>query len=271
MTQKLQHWFALSETGAKDLTKAVLWCFVCNLSLMFPVGVVLLTAQYLLDCLEAGGSPMENFWRCTGAALAVLALLFVLHWFQYASLYLATYQESANRRVSLAEHLRKLPLSFFGSRDLSDLTATMISDCSSLDQMFSHYVPQLFASLLSTLVIGVCMFLCNWRMALAVLWVVPAAVLLTAGSKKIQDAFGTKSILNKRAVADCIQEGLETIRDIKACSRQETYLDMLEKKLQRWNGVPSALNWPQGCLCAPPRPFCASGWPPQCSLALHSC
>ena len=231
MTQKLQHWFALSETGAKDLTKAVLWCFVCNLSLMFPVGVVLLTAQYLLDCLEAGGSPMENFWRCTGAALAVLALLFVLHWFQYASLYLATYQESANRRVSLAEHLRKLPLSFFGSRDLSDLTATMISDCSSLDQMFSHYVPQLFASLLSTLVIGVCMFLCNWRMALAVLWVVPAAVLLTAGSKKIQDAFGTKSILNKRAVADCIQEGLETIRDIKACSRQETYLDMLEKKL----------------------------------------
>ena len=231
MTQKLQHWFALSETGAKDLTKAVLWCFVCNLSLMFPVGVVLLTAQYLLDCLEAGGSPMENFWRCTGAALAVLALLFVLHWFQYASLYLATYQESANRRVSLAEHLRKLPLSFFGSRDLSDLTATMISDCSSLDQMFSHYVPQLFASLLSTLVIGVCMFLCNWRMALAVLWVVPAAVLLTVGSKKIQDAFGTKSILNKRAVADCIQEGLETIRDIKACSRQETYLDMLEKKL----------------------------------------
>ena len=231
MIQKLQHWFALSETGAKDLTKAVLWCFVCNISLMFPVGVVLLTAQYLLDCLEAGGSPMENFWRCTGAALAVLALLFVLHWFQYASLYLATYQESANRRVSLAEHLRKLPLSFFGSRDLSDLTATMISDCSSLDQMFSHYVPQLFASLLSTLVIGVCMFLCNWRMALAVLWVVPAAVLLTAGSKKIQDAFGTKSILNKRAVADCIQEGLETIRDIKACSRQETYLDMLEKKL----------------------------------------
>ena len=231
MTQKLQHWFALSETGAKDLTKAVLWCFVCNLSLMFPVGVVLLTAQHLLDCLETGGSPMENFWLCTGAALAVLALLFVLHWFQYASLYLATYQESANRRVSLAEHLRKLPLSFFGSRDLSDLTATMISDCSSLDQMFSHYVPQLFASLLSTLVIGVCMFLCNWRMALAVLWVVPAAVLLTAGSKKIQDAFGTKSILNKRAVADCIQEGLETIRDIKACSRQETYLDMLEKKL----------------------------------------
>ena len=187
MTQKLQHWFALSEKGAKDLVRAVLWCFVCNLSLMLPVGAVMFTAQRLLACLEGGGSPMASFAVCTGFALAVLVLLFVLHWFQYASLYLATYQESASRRVSLAETLRKLPLSFFGSRDLSDLTATMIADCSSLDQMFSHYVPQLFASIGSTLVIGVCMFACDWRMALAVLWVVPVAVALTAGSKKIQD------------------------------------------------------------------------------------
>ena len=107
----------------------------------------------------------------------------------------------------------------------------MISDCSSLDQMFSHYVPQLFASIFSTLVIGIAMFFCDCRMALAVLWVVPAAILLTAGSKKIQDSFGTKNILNKRAAADCIQEGLETIRDIKACSRQEAYMGKLEEKL----------------------------------------
>ena len=209
MTRKLQHIFALSAKGAKDLVKAVIWCFVCNLALMFPVGAVLFTVQHLLGCLEGGGSPTDGFWLYVGFALAVLVLLFVLHWFQYASLYIATYRESANRRVSLAETLRRLPLSFFGNRDLSDLTSTMIADCSSLDQMFSHYVPQLFASIGSTLVIGVCMFACDWRMALAVLWVVPVAVALTAGSKKIQDAFGTKNILNKRAVADCIQEGLE--------------------------------------------------------------
>ena len=107
----------------------------------------------------------------------------------------------------------------------------MIADCSSLDQMFSHYIPQLFASIFSTLVIGVAMFICDWRMALAVLWVVPAAILLTAGSKKIQDSFGTKNILNKRAVADCILEGLETIKDIKACSRQEIYMGKLEENL----------------------------------------
>ena len=236
MIKKLQHIFALSEKGAKDLVKAVIWCFVCNLALMFPVGAVLFTIQHLLGCLEGGGSPMDGFWIYVGFALAVLVLLFVLHWFQYASLYIATYRESANRRVSLAETLRRLPLSFFGNRDLSDLTSTMIADCSSLDQMFSHYVPQLFASVGSTLVIGVCMFACDWRMALAVLWVVPVAVALTAGSKKIQDAFGTKNILNKRAVADCIQEGLETIRDIKACHRQERYLGDLEARLSAMEG-----------------------------------
>ena len=236
MIKKLQHIFALSEKGARDLVKAVIWCFVCNLALMFPVGAVLFTVQHLLGCLEGGGSPMDGFWLYVGFALAVLLLLFVLHWFQYASLYIATYRESANRRVSLAETLRRLPLSFFGNRDLSDLTSTMIADCSSLDQMFSHYVPQLFASIGSTLVIGACMFVCDWRMALAVLWVVPVAVALTAGSKKIQDAFGTKNILNKRAVADCIQEGLETIRDIKACHRQERYLGDLEAKLAAMEG-----------------------------------
>ena len=109
MTKKLQHIFALSEKGAKDLVKAVIWCFVCNLALMFPVGAVLFTVQHLLGCLEGGSDPMEGFWIYVGFALAVLVLLFVLHWFQYASLYIATYRESANRRVSLAETLRRLP------------------------------------------------------------------------------------------------------------------------------------------------------------------
>ena len=216
MIKKLQHVFALSEKGARDLVKAVVWCFVCNISLMLPVGAVMFAMQHLLAVLGGASSGTDGFWVYTGLGIAVLILLFVLHWFQYASLYLATYRESASRRVSLAETLRRLPLSFFGSRDLSDLTATMIADCSSLDQMFSHYI---------------CMFCFNRHMALAVLWVVPVAVLLTAGSKRIQDAFGSRSILNKRAVSDCIQEGLETIRDIKACSREERYMSQLDEKL----------------------------------------
>ena len=230
MIRKLQHVFALSEKGARDFVKAVAWCFLCNVGLMLPVGVVMATLQYLLETLETGGDPAAKVLVYTAGAAAVLALLFLLHWFQYASLYLATYQESAARRIALAETLRKLPLSFFGTRDLSDLTSTMIADCSSLDQMFSHYIPQLFASILSTVFIGVCMFCFDWRMALAVLWVLPAAVLLTAGSKKLQDAFGTRNILTKREVADAIQEDIEAIRDIQSCNRQEACLQELDRR-----------------------------------------
>ena len=232
MIRKLQHVFALSEKGARDFVKAVAWCFLCNVGLMLPVGVVMATLQYLLETLETGGDPAAKVLVYTGGAAAVLALLFLLHWFQYASLYLATYQESAARRIALAETLRKLPLSFFGTLDLSDLTSTMIADCSSLDQMFSHYIPQLFASILSTVFIGVCMFCFDWRMALAVLWVLPAAVLLTAGSKKLQDAFGTRNILTKREVADAIQEDIEAIRDIQSCNRQEACLQELDRRLE---------------------------------------
>lgn len=240
MTAKLQHIFALSEKGARDFVKAVIWCFLCNISLMLPVGVVMAVIQHFLNALDTGSDPAGQILFYTGAALLVLAVLWVLHYFQYAALYLATYQESASRRVSLAETLRKLPLSFFGNRDLSDLTATMIADCSSLDQMFSHYIPQLFASIFSTLFIGICMFCFDWRMALAVLWVLPVAVLLTAGSKKLQDAFGTRNILAKRAVTDTIQECLETVRDIKACSRQEEFVEKLDGRLE--NAEKSAIR-----------------------------
>ena len=240
MTAKLQHIFALSEKGARDFVKAVIWCFLCNISLMLPVGVVMAVIQHFLNALDTGSDPAGQILFYTGAALLVLAVLWVLHYFQYAALYLATYQESASRRVGLAETLRKLPLSFFGNRDLSDLTATMIADCSSLDQMFSHYIPQLFASIFSTLFIGICMFCFDWRMALAVLWVLPVAVLLTAGSKKLQDAFGTRNILAKRAVTDTIQECLETVRDIKACSRQKEFLEKLDGRLE--NAEKSAIR-----------------------------
>ena len=232
MIRKLQHVFALSEKGARDFVKAVVWCFLCNVGLMLPVGVVMATLQYLLETLETGGDPAAKVLVYTAGAAAVLGRLFLLHWFLYATLYLATYQGSAARRIALAETLRKLPLSFFGTRDLSDLTSTMIADCSSLDQMFSHYIPQLFASILSTVFIGVCMFCFDWRMALAVLWVLPAAVLLTAGSKKLQDAFGTRNILTKREVADAIQEDIEAIRDIQSCNRQEACLQELDRRLE---------------------------------------
>lgn len=230
MISRIEHLFALSHQGAKDFVKAVLLTVVCNISLMLPVGVIMAVIQYMLAAIPNGENTGAKILYYTGVAAVILVVLFVLHYIQYAALYLSVYKESANRRIALAETLRKLPLSFFGKRDLSDLTATMIADCSSLDQMFSHYIPVLFAAVISTTIVGISMFCFNPKMALAVLWVVPAALLLTICSKKLQDTYGTKNILAKRAVTDYIQEGLETNRDLKACNQQEVYLKELEQK-----------------------------------------
>lgn len=230
LIRKLQHVFALSEQGAKDLIKSTLWTVVCNIALMLPIGVIMATIQQLLSSATEGTSPMSNFWLYTGVAAVLLVLLYVLHYFQYAALYNATYLESANRRIGIAETLRRLPLSFFGKRDLSDLTSTMISDCAQLDQMFSHHIPVVIASSISTTIIGIMLFIMNWRMALAILWVVPVALVLTVGTKKLQEKYGNRSILKKRAVTDHIQEGLETIRNIKADNLEESYLAELDEK-----------------------------------------
>ncbi len=232
MIKKLQRIFALSERGAKDLVKSTLWTVICNIALMLPVGVIMATVQQLLNSAAVGESPMSQFWLYTGLSAALLVLLYVLHYFQYAALYNATFLESANRRISIAETMRRLPLSFFGKRDLSDLTATMITDCAQLDQMFSHHIPMVIASCISTTLIGIMLFVMNWRMALAILWVVPIALVLTVGTKKLQDKYGGRSILKKRAVTDHIQEGLETIRNIKADNLEESYLSELDEKTE---------------------------------------
>lgn len=230
MIKKLQHVFALSEQGAKDLVKSTFWTVVCNISLMLPVGVIMATIQHLLGCVSGNESPMTNFWLYTGGSILILILLFILHYFQYAALYNATFIESANRRIGLAETLRRLPLSFFGKRDLSDLAATMISDCATLDQMFSHHIPVAIATCISTALIAIALFSMNWKMAAAILWVVPVALLLTVGSKKLQDSFGSRNILKKRAVTDSVQECLETIREIKANNMETDYLAEFDAK-----------------------------------------
>lgn len=226
MIKKLQKTFALSQQGAKDLIKSTLWTVICNLSLMLPVGVIMAVVSQLLS----GRDSMEYFWACTGSGLLLLALLFVLHYHQYAALYNATFIESANRRIAIAETLRKLPLSFFGKRDLSDLTATMIYDCSYLDMMFSHHIPAMIAACISSTFIAIALFAFNWKMAIAILWVVPVALVLTIGTKRLQDTYSAKSIEKKRAVTDHIQECLETIRDIKSNNLSESYLAEFDEK-----------------------------------------
>lgn len=169
MINKLEHTFALSHQGAKDFVKSIAWTVICNLSLMLPIVLVMAVIQYFLKVLPAGQNPMESFWLYTVAGIIIVLVLFVLHYFQYAAVYISVFKESTNRRIAFAEKLRKLPLPFFGNRDLSDLTATMITDFASLDQMFINYIPQLFAAVISTTIVGIWMFALSWKMAVAVL------------------------------------------------------------------------------------------------------
>ena len=219
--------YALSRQGAKDLVIATISCVVHNLMLMLPVSLLYL----LVSDLYAGGVPQGHLWiYIVGMAAAVLLILFSYRWV-YGATYYATYKESSVRRISLAEKLRKLPLSFFGKRDLSDLTTTIMADCTTLEQSFSHWIPEFFGSMISTVIVAVCLFVFDWRLALAALWVLPVSLAIVAFSGKVQNYFTRRQTEAKLAVAEGIQEALETMRDLKSNNAEEKYLKGLDKKI----------------------------------------
>lgn len=219
--------YALSRQGAKDLVIATVSCVVHNLTLMLPVSLLYL----LVSDLYAGGIPQNHLWiYIVGMAAAVLLILFSYRWV-YGATYYATYKESSVRRISLAEKLRKLPLSFFGKRDLSDLTTTIMADCTTLEQSFSHWIPEFFGSMISTVIVAVCLFIFDWRLALAALWVLPVSLAIVAFSGRVQNWFTRRQTEAKLAVAEGIQEALETMRDLKSNNAEEKYLKGLDKKI----------------------------------------
>lgn len=224
--------YALSRQGAKDLIVATISCVVHNLMLMLPVSLL----YFLVSDLYEGGVPQSHLWiYIVGMIAGVLLILFSYRWV-YGATYYATYKESSVRRISLAEKLRKLPLSFFGKKDLSDLTTTIMADCTTLEQSFSHWVPEFFGAMMSTVLVAICLFVFDWRMALAVLWVLPVSLAIVAFSGKVQNYFTRKQTEAKLAVADGIQEALETMRDLKSNNAEGKYLDVLDKKIDKMEG-----------------------------------
>lgn len=227
MIDRIMKKFALSRQGAKDLLVATLSCVVHNLTLMLPVSLMYL----LISDLTGGGVPKERLWiYIAGMIAGVLLIMFSYRWV-YGATYYATYKESSVRRITLAEKLRKLPLSFFGKKDLSDLTTTIMADCTTLEQSFSHWIPEFFGSMISTFIVSCCLFIFDWRLALAALWVLPVSVAIVAFSGKAQNYFTRRQTDAKLAVADGIQECLESIRDLKSNNAETKYLDGLDKKI----------------------------------------
>ena len=227
MIEKIQRATASSPQGAQGLVKGILACALQNIAFMLPTSLL----YFLVRDLMAGSTVgLGAFYAC--GCIVCFLLILLTTWFQYNGTYFTTYKESGVRRLSLAERLRKLPLSFFGKRDLADLTSTIMSDCEVLEKTCSHFIPGLFGSLISTVLIAVSLFAFDWRMALAALWVIPVSIAILLGSYKVQDRVQAKTMAVNMACADGIQEYIETMRDLKACNAESSYLSGLGAKIR---------------------------------------
>ena len=225
MIKYLEKKYALSEQGAKDYIKAVIAGVVVNLVKMAPAGILFMLVSDLL------GERSYPVWAYVCGILGILAVMYVVNYVQYNCDYLNTYKESAVRRITLAERMRKLPLSYFGKKDLSDLTMRIMRDCATIESSFSHFYPEFTSSLISTVIIAAALIAYNWRMGLAAVWVLPISLLIVALSDKAQNRFNKRKLQADLATSDGIQEYLECMRDLRACDASDRYLKGLGGKI----------------------------------------
>lgn len=232
MIRYFQNRFALSEKGAKDLRRGIAFSTLLNLALMLPPSYLFL---FLMEYLEADSRiGQHTLWFYVLLAVVLMCVMFFISRWQYDSTYTTIYNESAQRRIGLAEKLRRLPLAFFGERNLSDLTSTMMEDCSSLEQIFSHTVPQLFASVLSMLIIAISLFFYDWRLAIALFWVVPLALATLLLARRMMGRSFKQNYRVKRSVTEQVQEGLECIQEIKSYNGEAEYNRSFDNRLKAY-------------------------------------
>ena len=235
MFNTIQKKLALSEKGARDFIKGTLFTTLLDIALMLPaVFVFLFLEEYLNKVIDPSSSVTHGFWYYVLLGVVFMFIMFIIALFQYNSTYMTIYVESANRRISLAEKLRKLPLAFFGEKNLSDLTSTIMNDNTDLEHTFSHAVPQLAASIISITLIAIGLFFYNWQLSLALFWVIPVAATILLISKKQIDKANRSGYRTKRDVTEKIQEGLDTIQEIKSYNREKSYIKELNAAVDQY-------------------------------------
>ena len=233
MGRKLQKKYALTDKGLRNTRVGAVWTVVVNLLMMAGMGILYFLMQKYMNTLT-GGDALPNAWLFIGLVAAFVVLSFITHLQQYRNTYGLVYREVKDTRISLAERLRRLPLGYFGKRDLADLTETVMGDVNRLEHVWSHCLGYLYGAYISTAIIAIVLFIYDWRMAIACLWGVPVAFILLFGSRKLQKRSSEKLKADALAVSDNIQESLENIREIRATNREKEYLERLYKKIDRF-------------------------------------
>ena len=229
MVERLKHKYALSTRGAKDMIRACLCVALTNIILMMPAGILYCLIKDLLEGTLT--SDRKGFYAV--ASVVVLILIAVTNFIQYNATFLTTYRESGVRRTSIAEKLRKLPLSYFGKKNLSDLTNHIMGDCAQIETASSHWIPEMIGALISVFIVGVSLFFAfDWRMVLASFWVIPVAFVIILTCSGAEKNAVRKNAAVKLTMTDGIQECLESIRDLRANNAEGRYMDELEGKIR---------------------------------------
>ena len=230
--KEFQRKYALTDQGVRNTKQGTLWTVVVNLIVMGGMGILYLLMSRYMDTLT-NGAPLPNAAVFIALVLAFLALSILTHLQQYRATYGVVYGEIKAVRIGLAERLRKLPLGYFGKRDLADLTETIMGDVNRLEHVWSHCLGYLYGSYISTAIIAVGVFIYDWRMALACLWGVPVAFGLLFGSRALAKRHSEITKAAAVQVSDGIQETLENIREIRATNQEDRFLRALNDKIDR--------------------------------------
>ena len=228
--KKFQRKYALTDQGVQNTKKGAFWTVIVNLVVMGGVSVLYLMMSGFMDTLT-GGAPLPGAWLPIALTVLFAILSFVTHLQQYRATYGLVYGEVKVTRLRLAERLRKLPLGYFGKRDLADLTETLMGDVNRMEHVWSHVLGYLYGAYISTAVIAVCLLVYDWRLAIACLWGVPVAFGLLFGSRRFASRAAERTKAAGIRVSDGIQEALENVREIRATNQEERYLAGLDQKI----------------------------------------
>ena len=228
--KNFQRKYALTDQGVKNTKKGAFWTVIVNLVVMGGMGILYLFMNTLIGTLT-DGAPLPGPALFLGLVIAFVILSFVTHLQQYHATYGLVYNEVKSTRLSLAERLRKLPLGYFGKRDLADLTETLMGDVNRMEHVWSHVLGYLYGAYISTAIIAVCLLVYDWRLTIACLWGVPVAFGLLFGTRKISARASERTKQAAIRVSDGIQEALENVREIRATNQEVRYLAGLNQKI----------------------------------------